>query len=95
MVGHDIRNPLQAITGDLYLAKTELAELAENEQKKNAMESLDEIQSNIDYINKIVADLQDYARPLNPRAQETNIKSIFNEIVVKNGIPKNIKLMLK
>ena len=24
MVGHDIRNPLQAITGDLYLAKTEL-----------------------------------------------------------------------
>ena len=25
MVGHDIRNPLQAITGDVYLAKTELA----------------------------------------------------------------------
>ena len=24
MVGHDIRNPLQAITGDVYLAKTEL-----------------------------------------------------------------------
>ncbi len=25
MVGHDIRNPLQAITGDVYLVKTELA----------------------------------------------------------------------
>ena len=25
MVGHDIRNPLQAITSDVYLAKTELA----------------------------------------------------------------------
>ncbi len=25
MVGHDIRNPLQAITGDVYLAKSELA----------------------------------------------------------------------
>jgi PAS domain S-box-containing protein len=92
MVGHDIRNPLQAITGDLYLAKTELAALPENEQKINALESLDEIEHNIDYINKIVADLQDYARPLNPRAQETNMKSVFNEILVKNGIPKNIKV---
>ncbi len=95
MVGHDIRNPLQAITGDLYLAKMELAELPDNEQKKNALESLDEIQSNIDYINKIVADLQDYARPLNPRAQEANIKVIFNEVLLKNGIPKNIKVDVK
>jgi PAS domain S-box-containing protein len=93
MVGHDIRNPLQAITGDLFLAKTELASLPENEQKMNALESLDEIEHNIDYINKIVADLQDYARPLNPRAQETNIKLLFNEILVKNGIPKNIRLI--
>jgi PAS domain S-box-containing protein len=95
MVGHDIRNPLQAITGDLYLVKTELEELPDHQQKKNALESLDEIQNNIDYINKIVADLQDYARPLNPRAQETNIKSVVNEMVVKNGIPKNIKLIVE
>ena len=53
---------------------------------------MDEIQSNIDYINKIVADLQDYARPLNPQVQETNIKALLNEIVTKNGVPKNIKL---
>ena len=58
MVGHDIRNPLQAITGDLFLAKTELSELPDNENKTNAIESLDEIQKNIDYINKIVADLR-------------------------------------
>ena len=95
MVGHDIRNPLQAITSDLYLAKTELDALPENEQKKNAMESLDEIQNNIDYINKIVADLQDYARPLNPRAQETNIKTVFNDLLAKNGIPKNINISIK
>ena len=69
MVGHDIRNPLQAITGDVYLAKTELAKIPESEEKKNAVESLEEIEKNIDYINKIVADLQDFARPLNPRSQ--------------------------
>ena len=61
MVGHDIRNPLQAITGDLYLAKTELAEIPDSEEKKNTLESLGEIEKNIDYINKIVADLQDFA----------------------------------
>ena len=60
MVGHDIRNPLQAITGDLFLAKTELVLLPESEEKINALESLEEIEKNIDYINKIVADLQDY-----------------------------------
>jgi C4-dicarboxylate-specific signal transduction histidine kinase len=95
MVGHDIRNPLQAITGDLYLAKTELSTLPENELKSNALESLTEIEKNIDYINKIVQDLQDYARPLNPCAQETNIKSVFNEILAKNGIPKNIKVTVE
>lgn len=95
MVGHDIRNPLQAITGDLYLAKTELATLPENEQKVNALENLDEIEKNIDYINKIVADLQDYARPLNPRVQETNIKSVFTEVLAKNGVPKNVKVDVK
>ena len=95
MVGHDIRNPLQAITGDLFLAKSELSELPENEHKINAIESLDEIQNNIDYINKIVADLQDYARPINPRAQETDVESVFNEVLGKSGIPKNIKVAVK
>ena len=59
MVGHDIRNPLQAITSDVFIAKTELASIADNEVKKNLMESLQEIESNTDYINKIVQDLQD------------------------------------
>ena len=95
MVGHDIRNPLQAITGDLFLAKTELSTLPENEQKTNALESLNGIEKNIDDINKIVADLQDYARLLNPRAQETNITALFNEILAKNGVPKNIKVEVK
>ena len=64
MVGHDIRNPLQAITGDVFLAKTELIEFPESEEKKNLVESLNEIEKNTDYINKIVQDLQDFANRL-------------------------------
>jgi two-component system CheB/CheR fusion protein len=34
MVGHDLRNPLQTISGEAYLAKNELQTLSEGEQKK-------------------------------------------------------------
>ena len=33
MVGHDIRNPLQAITGDLYLLKDEVNNIPDGESK--------------------------------------------------------------
>jgi PAS domain S-box-containing protein len=92
MVGHDIRNPLQAITSDLYLARTELSATRESEEKKNALESLGEIEKNIDYINKIVQDLQDYSRPLNPNPGETDIKLIIEKIIQKNSLPKNVKV---
>ena len=95
MVGHDIRNPLQAITGDLYLAKTDLALIPESEEKQSIQESLDAIENNIDYIAKIVQDLQDYARPLNPKPEEADLKLIVTKLFAKNNIPDNIKLSIK
>ena len=95
MVGHDIRNPLQAITSDVYLLKTELVSMPDGEDKKNAKESLDGIEKNVDYINKIVADLQDFARPLKPNAEETDLKIIIDELLTKNSLPKNVKVSVK
>ncbi len=89
MVGHDIRNPLQAITSDVYLAKVELASIPESNEKKNMLESLQEIETNIDYINKIVADLQDYSKIINPVAQETDLEVLCKNLL-KNK-PQNIK----
>ena len=95
MVGHDIRNPLQAITGDVFLAKTDLASTLDSEEKKNALESLDEIEKNVVYINKIVADLQDFARPLKPNAEETDLLLIIDDLLSKNGLPENVKVSIK
>ena len=95
MVGHDIRNPLQAITGDVFLAKTDLGAIPESEEKNNLMESLSEIEKNVDYINKIVADLQDFARPLKPNAEETNMKIIIEDLLKKNGLPENVHVTVK
>ncbi len=95
MVGHDIRNPLQAITGDIFLAKTDLIAIPESEEKKCIQESLSEIEKNVDYINKIVADLQDFARPLKPNAEETDLKLTIDQLLKKNGLPENVKVSIK
>ena len=91
MVGHDIRNPLQAIVSDVYLAKSDLASFPENDEKKNIIESLDAISKNTDYINKIVADLQDYAKTINPVTAETDLETLCKELLHGKDIPENIK----
>jgi PAS domain S-box-containing protein len=95
MVGHDIRNPLQAIIGDVYLLKSELTSTPDCEQKDRVKDSLDGIENNIEYINKIVADLQDYARPLNPHFVKIELKTIINELLTTKGLPENIKTNVK
>ncbi len=95
MVGHDIRNPLQAITSDVYLAKTDLEATPNSAEKQSALESLQGIEDNVVYINKIVQDLQDYARPMTPTAKETDIEAICRDILSKNGVPKNVEISYK
>jgi signal transduction histidine kinase len=92
MVGHDIPNPLQAITGDLYLSKMDVASLPEGEIRESLQENLDAVEKNVEYINKIVADLQDYARPLKPLAKEVDLENLIQNLLTKNGIPGNIKV---
>ncbi len=91
MVGHDIRNPLQSISGDVYLLLRECIELPDGEQKKSIRESLEGIEESVNYINKIVQDLQDFAKPLTPTMQETNLQKLCEEVLFKNGVPERIK----
>jgi signal transduction histidine kinase len=92
MVGHDIRNPLQAITSDIYLAKSDLASMPECEGKQNVQESLEEIGKNVYYINKIVSDLQDYARPLTPKLEEVDLEQTVHFVLANLNIPGNITI---
>ncbi len=95
MVGHDIRNPLQAMTGDVYLARAELVHTPQSKERKNALENLQEIEKSIDYINKIVADLQDFARAIYPVGKETDLVRLFKEILLKSNLPDSIKVFCK
>ncbi len=95
MVGHDIRNPLQAITSDLYLLKEELKDLPPGVNKQSMQESIGSIEENIVYIDKIVSDLQDYTRPLNPKFEEINLKRIIDNVFVTTPFPNSINVQLK
>ncbi len=90
MVGHDIRNPLQSITGELYLAKTNLESLPETQAKKDLNESISYIEEQLIYVNKIVLDLQDYAKTPKPQLEETDLAETVQDVLSLMYIPENI-----
>jgi polar amino acid transport system substrate-binding protein len=94
MVGHDIRNPLQAITSELYLAKDDVSSIADRKVKENLEESISLIEKNVFYINKIVADLQDFARPLSPKKETINVEDALREALAMVTIPDNVEAVL-
>ncbi len=91
MVGHDIRNPLQAITSDLYLIEDELKSNPDCTSEDIA-ESIASINENIAYINKIVSDLQDYTRTLVLNPTIVTLKDLFSNI--PTSIPPNIETQI-
>ena len=92
MIGHDIRNPLQAIIGELYLSKDCLHSLPENPAKQELADSLRVIEEQTFYIDKIVTDLQDYARPSAPHIVEADLESIVDSVLTTLDIPDNIQV---
>jgi PAS domain S-box-containing protein len=92
MIGHDIRNPLQSIIGEVYLAKEELKELPESPIKSNLAESINAIEEQTTYINKIVTDLQDYAKPLEPLYQEVNLELEIQNALLNLDAPSTVKV---
>jgi two-component system CheB/CheR fusion protein len=93
MIGHDIRNPLQSITGTVYLAKEEIETLPENETKKSLQESISVIEQQTDYISKIVSDLQDYAKKLCPEIGTHSLPDLISHALKATKIPKNIQII--
>jgi PAS domain S-box-containing protein len=92
MIGHDIRNPLQSIIGEVYLAKEELNDLQECPVKQSLTESVHCIEEQVTYINKIVTDLQDYAKPLTPTFQEVQLEDAIKDVLENLDSPSNIKV---
>jgi len=94
MVGHDLRNPLQTIIGEVFLAKGELSSLPDSEHKKYLQESIQTITEQISYMDKIVSDLQTFVKPFEPIMQIVKIKPLTVALLTQINIPSNIQTTL-
>jgi PAS domain S-box-containing protein len=92
MVGHDIRNPLQAIVSELYITRSAIEETPDRPDKEEALESVNFIQEQVDYINKIVSDLQDYARAIVPEYSVADLSDVFVHVFETVSVPESISL---
>jgi signal transduction histidine kinase len=90
MVGHDLRNPLQVIVNVLYLAERKL----ESSPNKDLENIFNIIKDQVEYMNKIVSDLQDFARPIKPNFIETSLRQLLDEIFPVIRIPSNITVSI-
>jgi PAS domain S-box-containing protein len=93
MVGHDLRNPLQAMTSALYLANR-LVGSEKVEDRREAVELLNMFDEQINYMDKIVSDLQDFARPVAIEPTETNLADLIRDTVRNARIPENVDVSM-
>jgi Signal transduction histidine kinase len=92
MVGHDLRNPLQALVSEVYLIEEELKTLPDSESRENLKESAQTISDQISYMDKIVSDLQTFVKPVVSQKEPVNAKQLTSSVISLIEIPANVKL---
>jgi two-component system NtrC family sensor kinase len=92
MVGHDLRNPLQAIENGLYYINTELSNLP---IPQNIIETLQAVHSSVDYADNIVKDLQSFASKREPLFREIDINTLIKETFSHVKTPENVKTVIE
>ncbi len=95
MVGHDLRNPLQSVTGELYLAKFEVQSLPEGEAKRNLEESIHVIEEQAVYMDKIVSDLQAFVQPVKIDKKPIRLKELVGSVSSSVTMPANIIMQIQ
>jgi PAS domain S-box-containing protein len=93
MVGHDLRNPLQAIVGEVALGELALETLPTGTAEKERLtRTLEAISSHAVYMDKIVSDLRAYAGPIAPKFFDTDLRKLVNETLAMLSIPENVEV---
>jgi len=93
MIGHDIRSPLQSIWNETYLIKKDV-DCAESQFKNSILEGINSIEEDLSYIDKIVADLQDFAKPPKPTLEQVAVEKIIHDVVSNMDIPETIQVSI-
>jgi PAS domain S-box-containing protein len=95
MVGHDLRNPLQAIINNVYIIKSKFLDKLPKKarsilEREGLEEILKRIENEINYMNKIVRDLQDYSKPITPKYGRIRLTQMIERILSQIVPPEKI-----
>ena len=88
MVGHDLRNPLQGISGAVEILEKELGSASND----TVREMVGILKRGVEYSNEILAELSDYSREIKLDLTKTSLKLLLNkspELVLK---PENVRI---
>lgn len=99
MIGHDLRNPLQAIVYSVYDLEEELKTLPEDSRKvleeRGITPFLEKLKKQVEYMNKIVTDLQDYASMSKLELFETNLHKLVEDALKSVRKPENVTVRIE
>jgi signal transduction histidine kinase len=86
-VGHELRNPLFAITNSLFVLREEI-----QDQTAGTKRALARIDRNIERCNAIVGDLLDYARSRELHREEVEVDKWLAEMLDDYAVPGGVTL---
>lgn len=89
MVGHDLRNPLQAISAAAYVIGKRMPPVADQETR----EMLKVVENGVAYSDKIVEDLLEYSEEIRLALSETTPRSIVRDALLQVSVPKNVTVL--
>ncbi|MFZ0012354.1 MAG: PAS domain S-box protein [Halobacteriota archaeon] len=85
MIGHDLRNPLQGLQYIVDLQRLRFEHMSPAERSRDEWQKeqalFARISDQIFYMDKIVGDLQDYARPIVPEREEIVVEKLIEDVV--------------
>jgi PAS domain S-box-containing protein len=85
MIGHDLRNPLQGLQYIVDLQRLRFERMSPPERSRDEWQKeqalFARISDQIFYMDKIVGDLQDYARPIVPEREEIVVEKLIEDVV--------------
>ncbi len=94
MVGHDLRNPLQAIINTIYLGKMKLEMIPPQIEKQEVEQIYNKIESQVMYMDKIVTDLQDFSRKISIKKEPLNMEELIQEVLSSISLPENVEVIV-
>ena len=92
MVGHDLRNPLQAMMSAVYLAK-KMVESCQSETRDECFSLLTGLDEQVHYMDKIVSDLQTYSSTVTADPIEFDLIKLVKDVAANVKKPAKVDIV--